>query len=53
MVWIKNVGMKPCYICAECGLGYRDAKTALLCEEYCRKNKSCSPKIAGMAIYKP
>ncbi len=53
MVWIKNVGMKPCYICGECGLGFRDPKTALLCEEYCRSHKACSPEIAKKAIYQP
>jgi hypothetical protein len=53
MVWIKNVGMKPCYVCGECGLGYRDPKTAMSCEEYCRKNSSCSLEISKKSIYKP
>jgi hypothetical protein len=53
MVWIKNVGMKPVYICGECGLGYRDAKTALECEEFCSKNKACSSEIMKKAVYHP
>ncbi|MFZ5867222.1 MAG: hypothetical protein ACOYXY_15155 [Thermodesulfobacteriota bacterium] len=52
LVWVKNIGMKPAFICGECGLGFSDAKTALACEEYCRKNKSCSPEIAKRAIYR-
>ena len=53
MVWVKNVGMKPAYICDVCGLGYADAKTALACEEFCRKNNSCSTELAKQAIYRP
>ncbi|MEW6722145.1 MAG: hypothetical protein AB1324_02700 [Candidatus Micrarchaeota archaeon] len=53
MVWVKNVGMKPCYVCGSCGFGYRDAKTALECEDFCRKNHSCSPAIVAKANYKP
>jgi hypothetical protein len=53
MVWVKNVDMKPAFICGECGLGYKDAKTALACEEFCKKNKACSPEIAKKAIYNP
>jgi len=53
MVWVKNVGMKPAYICDEGDLGYADAKTALQCEEFCKKNHACSPEIAKKAIYNP
>ena len=53
MVWIKNVGMKPIYICDVCGLGYSDAKTALECERYCAENKACSPEIAKKAVHHP
>jgi hypothetical protein len=53
MVWVKNVGMKPCFICGECGLGYKDARLAVRCEEFCRANKSCSPEIARKAVYRP
>lgn len=53
MVWVKNVGMKPAFVCGSCGLGFRDAKVALACEEHCGKNKSCSPEIAKKACYHP
>jgi hypothetical protein len=53
MVWVKKVGMKPCYVCDECGFGYSDAKTALECEGFCRKNHSCDPSIVKRAIYQP
>ena len=53
MVWVKNVGMKAAFICDRCGLGYLDPKTALSCEEYCRKNSACSPEIAKKAFYRP
>ena len=53
MVWVKNVGMKPVYVCGECGFGYKDAKTALTCEQYCKEHKSCSPEITKKAVYRP
>jgi len=53
MVWVKNVGMLPAYVCDSCGFGYRDAKTALACEEHCKKNKSCSVELASKAVYRP
>lgn len=53
MVWVKNVGMKPVYVCGECGFGYADAETALMCEQYCKKHKSCSPEITKKAVYRP
>jgi len=53
MVWLKNVGMKPVFICDVCGFGYATAKTALTCEEYCRKNKIPSPEITKKAVYAP
>ena len=53
MVWLKNVGMRPVYICDRCGLGYCDAKTALECEGYCSRHKACSREIAEKAVYHP
>ena len=53
MVWVKNVGMLPAYVCGSCGFGYRDAKTALACEEHCKQNKSCSVALARKAVYRP
>ncbi len=53
MVWVKNVGMKAVYVCDECGLGYADAKTALLCEQFCKGHKSCSSEISKKAVYRP
>lgn len=52
MVWVKNVGMKPVFICAACSLGYADAKTALECEEFCGANRVCSPEIAKKSLHK-
>jgi hypothetical protein len=45
--------MKPAYICDACGFGYSDAKTALQCEEFCKKHRSCSIEITKKAIYRP
>ncbi len=53
MVWVKNVGMKPAFVCGSCGLGYREPRTALECEEFCRKNRACSPDISRKAVYRP
>lgn len=52
MVWVKNVGMKPVFVCAVCGSGYKDAETAIKCEVYCQENKSPSPEISKKAIHK-
>jgi len=52
MVWVKNVGMKPVFICSVCGLGYADAQTALQCEEFCQANKACSPEIAKKSVHR-
>jgi hypothetical protein len=53
MVWIKNVGMLPAYVCDCCGFGYRDAGTAFECEAYCKGHKSCSMELAKKAVYRP
>ncbi len=50
MVWLKDVGGKKVYVCAECGLGYADAATAVSCEEHCREHKACDPDIAKKAV---
>ena len=53
MVWVKNFDMKPAYICSECGFGYADVRLALLCEDFCREHKSCSPEITKKALIRP
>jgi hypothetical protein len=53
LVWIKNVGMKPAYVCDSCGLGYRDARMAFECESFCKGHKSCSQELAKKAVYRP
>ena len=53
MVWVKNVDMKPAYICSECSFGYADARLALLCEDFCKEHKSPSPEITKKAIIRP
>jgi len=40
------------YECEECGLTYKDQKTAKECEDYCRKYKSCSLEITERAVNK-
>ena len=52
MVWVKNIGMRAAYVCDSCGLAFRDAKVAISCEEFCKKNKACSTEIAKLAISK-
>ena len=52
MVWLKQTMNRSFYICSECGLGYEDPKTALMCEDYCRKNHSCSREIAEKAVHR-
>jgi len=39
MVWVKNIGMKPAYVCDSCGSCYRDPKLALECENLCKIGK--------------
>ncbi len=53
MVWVKNVDMKPAYICSECGFGYSDPRLALLCEDFCKEHGSCSPEITKKALIRP
>ena len=53
MVWVKNVGMKPAFVCGICGFGYRGPKTALECEDFCKKNGFSSDNLLKKAIYRP
>jgi hypothetical protein len=53
MVWVKNVDMKPAYVCSECGFAYADVRFALLCEDFCSEHKSSSPQITRKAIMRP
>ena len=53
MVWVKVVGMRPVFVCNECGFGYKDAKTALKCEQYCKEHKACSQEITKKAVHRP
>jgi len=41
---------KNVFVCEVCGLGYRDEKTAVECEEYCNKFNSCNIDIAKKAV---
>ena len=52
MVWLKNVGMRPAFVCDSCGFGYRDVNIALECEKYCKRGSS-SVKIQEKSIYCP
>jgi rubredoxin len=52
MVWVKNVGMLPAYVCDSCGYGYRDAKVALECERRCKTGMHPSD-IKSKAVYQP
>lgn len=40
---------KTLFTCKECDLAYSEKKWALACEEFCRKNKSCSLEITRHA----
>jgi 2-polyprenyl-3-methyl-5-hydroxy-6-metoxy-1,4-benzoquinol methylase len=37
------------YECAECGLHYQDEKTAIECQNWCQKNKSCNLEITKLS----
>lgn len=52
MVWVKNVGMLPAYVCDSCGYGYRGVRDAIRCEEYCRSG-SPNPNIKKRSVYQP
>jgi len=41
---------KSYYICKECSFAYNDKKTALKCEAWCRKYKSCNTEITKYAV---
>jgi hypothetical protein len=53
MVWIRNVGMRPAYVCDSCGHGYDDPVLAFSCEGYCKESGSPSPEMTKMAVVKP
>ncbi|MCA2003574.1 MAG: hypothetical protein QXG67_04090 [Candidatus Nitrosotenuis sp.] len=38
------------YLCEACGFGYKDAKTAKQCEDYCNEHQSCSREITKQAV---
>ncbi len=50
MVWVRNIGMRPAYVCDSCGLCYRDAKAAIECEAFCGKFRACSLDITKKAM---
>jgi len=41
---------KTYYICAECNFAYKDRKTAMKCEEWCNKYKSCNMQITKSSV---
>jgi hypothetical protein len=53
MVSEKEVKGEKIFICDICGLGYREKETALSCEDYCDRYKSCSIEITKDAVYFP
>ena len=38
------------YQCPECGLRYKDKKTATQCEAWCKEHKSCSLEITELSV---
>lgn len=46
---IEKEGRKY-YQCAICGIYYETREWAQKCEEFCRKNKSCSVEITKHAV---
>jgi len=40
------------YICEACGFGYKEKKLAQKCEDFCKKNNSCSLEITKYAVKK-
>ena len=46
---VKKSG-KTYYQCEECGFYYKEKKLAQKCEDFCRKNKSCSLEITKNSI---
>ena len=45
MVKGKTKRDKKYFTCEECGFFYKDKKWAQKCENFCRKNKSCSLEV--------
>lgn len=50
MTTIKNINEVKYYMCDECYLIYNKKRDALLCEEWCRNNKSCNLEITKKAL---
>ena len=46
----EKQGNKKYFQCEECYLYYKDKKWAEKCEDFCRKNKSCSLEITKYAV---
>ena len=40
------------YICEACGFGYKEKQLAQKCEDFCKKNNSCSLEITKYAVKK-
>ena len=38
------------YKCPECGLHYKDEKTAKVCEAYCKEHHGCSLEITKLSV---
>lgn len=41
---------KQVYQCDECGLHYKDKKTAELCEAWCKERNSCNLEITRLSL---
>ena len=50
MVKKYNKNNKTYFICEECNMRYKTEELAQKCEDFCRKNKSCSIEIIKHAI---
>lgn len=49
---VKEDKKNKLYYCGECGMKYKNYKTALKCEKWCSKNKSCNLDIIKYAVKK-
>ncbi len=43
---------KNIFACEACGFGYKEKQLAQKCEDFCKKNNSCSLEITKHAIKK-
>ena len=50
MVKEKDQNNHILYQCEECGLWYRDKKTAEQCQAWCREHHTCNIKIIKQAV---